>query len=101
MVEEGSPAKFGETNIEIQFFNFYYDGIVAGSGFVEPRNGGIESVQIGGKMVTLTHNDFSEGAIQTQEFGNIEVLFSANLLQECALLIATPDQVAQITEWIK
>ena len=101
MIEEGPPAKFGETKIEIELINVYYDGIVAGGGFVEPRNGGIEEVHIGGKKVTLTRNDFSEGYIHTEEFGNIKVLFTANVLQTCALLIATPEQVTQISDWLQ
>ena len=101
MIEEGPPAKFGETKIGIEFINYYYDGIVAGGGFVEPRNGAIEELHIGGKKVTLTLNDFSEGFIHTEEFGNLRVLFTANLLKECALLIATPDQFTQISEWLQ
>ena len=101
MIEEGPPAKFGETKIGIEFINYYYDGIVAGGGFVEPRNGAIEELHIGGKKVTLTLNDFSEGFIHTEEFGNLRVLFTANLLKECALLIATPDQFTQISEWLR
>jgi hypothetical protein len=101
MIEEGPPAKFGETKIEIELVDYYYDGIVAGGGFAEPRNGGIEEVRIGGEKVTLTRNDFSEGYIHTDEFGMIKVLFTANVLQECALLIATPEQVTQISDWLR
>jgi hypothetical protein len=101
MVDGNPPMKFGETKIGIEFINFYYDGIVAGGGFVTPANGGIDGVLIGGKNVTLTRNDFSEGSIHTQEFGKIEVLFTANVLQGCALLVATPEQVTQISDWIR
>ena len=90
MIDENPPVKFGETNIAIEFIDYNYRGTVAGGGFIQPSDGAIKD-HIGGKNVTLTRNDFSEGFIHTEKFGNIEVLFAANVLQECILLVATPN----------
>jgi hypothetical protein len=101
MIKDNPPSEFGQTKIQMEFVDFSYDGIVAGGGFVEPANGAIKEVHIGGKNITLTRNDFSDGSIHTEKFGNIKVLFTANLGQECALLVATPEQVTQISDWLR
>jgi hypothetical protein len=100
LVEQGPPPKFGETKIAVELIEYTYLGVVAGGGLVKPEGGSIEKVIIGEKDVALTRNDFNEGYIHTEEFGKIEVLFSASVMGECVLLVATPDQLTKIAEWI-
>jgi hypothetical protein len=101
LAEKGPPPKFGETKIAVELIQYNYLGIVAGDGLVKPQGGSIEKVLVAGKDVALTRHDFSEGYIHTKEFGRIEVLFGASVTGECVLLVATPDQVTQIVEWIR
>jgi hypothetical protein len=101
IIDDNPPSKFGQTKIEIEFIDFNYRGTVAGGGFIQPTDGAIKEVHIGGNNVALTRNDFSEGFIHTEKFGNMKVLFAANILQECALLVATPEQLTQISDWLR
>lgn len=100
-IKDDSLEQFGQTEIEIEFTNFYFDGIVAGNGFVKPVNGSVEVVKIGNKSVTLTRNDFGDGYIYSKEFGQLKVLFSSNIMQGCPYIVATPEQLTQITDWLK
>jgi hypothetical protein len=101
VVEPGPPPELGGTTVQVQFTNYSYDGIVAGGGFVKPARGSLDEVSIGGKKVTLSSHDFGNGSVATQEFGNLDVLFTSNTGTDCAYLIATPDQLVKIAEWIQ
>ena len=101
VVEPGQPPKLGGTNIKVAFSDYSYDGIVGGGGFVIPARGKIDQVNIGGKAVTLKTHDFGKGSIDTEEFGTMDVLFKANINSECAILVATPEQLAKVAAWIQ
>ena len=101
MIEQGTSTTLGGTSVEIKFIDYFYNGVVGGDGFLMPTGGSIEEVHVGGRPVTLNSQDFNEGFIDTVEFGKIEVLFTASLTAECAVLVATSEQLVQIAAWVQ
>ncbi len=101
VIEPGQPPQLGGTSIKVTFDGYSYRGIVGGGGFMIPTGGNIDKVTIGGKAATLKTHDFGKGSIDTEEFGSMDVLFKANLNSECAILVATSEQLAKVAEWIR
>lgn len=100
--DKGSELQFGITGISFDFKEFYFEGVVTGEhSLAEVSGGEVKEVIMGGKQVTLTQNNFSEGSIHTKEFGAIKILTTANLFSPCVLLIVTPEQIKMITEWLR
>lgn len=101
MVEDSPEMKFGETGIDVELVEYYYDAVVVEGGLAEPRNGEIQEVRIDDKSVALTRQDFDEGFIHTEDFGQVKVFVTASLTGQCYLLIATPEQVTEIVDWLR
>ena len=101
VIEQGPPAQLGSTDVEIEFRDYFYNGVVTGGGFLKPTSGSIGEAHIGGRKATLAQADFGDGYIATVEFGKIEVLFTSSISADCAFLVATPEQLIQIADWLR
>jgi formylglycine-generating enzyme required for sulfatase activity len=92
---------FGATNIPFDMQGLNYRGIiVSDKGLLEVSDGAVEEVRINNKTLTLLSNDLKDGMVLSKEFGAIKVMALGSINQVCVLLVATPEQVLKMIEWV-
>jgi len=94
LIKPGDSPKIEETKTEVKLVKAYYRGDLLSSGLAKPIEGGAEEAFIGGVKLTLKSKEFSKGALQTEEYGDILLLFDPNRLK--CILAMTPEQLAKL-----
>ncbi|MGI0015844.1 MAG: hypothetical protein ACREBU_20695, partial [Nitrososphaera sp.] len=94
VVKKGPPIKMEETNIPVKLVKAYYTGNIIQDDLAKPTEGGVEEVFIGDTPIALKSKDISKGFLQTEKYGDIQILFDANSLR-CYLLV-TEEQLRNL-----
>lgn len=94
IVKKGPPIQMEETNIAVKLVRAYYRGNIIQGDLAKPIDGAVEEVFIGDTPIALKSKDISNGFLQTEKYGDIQILFPANLLR-CYLLV-TEEQLRSI-----
>jgi len=94
LIKPGDSPKIEETKIEVKLVKAYYRGNLLPNGLAKPTEGAAEEVLIAGKKLALKSKDFGKGFLQTEEYGDILILFDPNWLK--CILAMTPEQLAKL-----
>lgn len=94
LIKAGASPKVEETKTEVKLVKAYYRGDLQPSGLAQPTEGGAEEAFIDGMKLTLKSKEFNKGFLQTEEYGDILILFDPNRLK--CVFAMTPEQLAKL-----
>lgn len=98
--ENKSVPKYEETKFNATLKDYNYDSLIAGAGIAMPIDGNIGEFLIEDHKLTMKENKFKGGVIQTNELGNVRILFSSSISSEGFIALLTSEQLKKLEKLV-
>ena len=94
--EDKSVPKYEETKYNATLKDYTYDASVAGGGFAKPIDGSVGEFLVQDIKLTMKEKKFKKDGIETEELGNVRILFSSSITGEDFIALLTDEQLKKL-----